>query len=381
MNMRWGIQMKKIIFLALALTFMLIVVACTETTQTPSTATLYSVMEMGDINGVGQVIDTYDITYEGDLTVEILANGLSELTGYNFSATQLVGAENFTIDFYSDSTLFASDISEIVPKSAFAMEDIPTTYYYILDSLWMTVKENMQVSEISFSMSGGNPLNITLFQIPLGVDYLYSGSTEFSQSLNGGNSNNNNDYTNDMEAFVPTEGLWYSDTGYYYVMDGMGNYTYYDLHGYLMHEGTMGKVDDYAYIIYTQNAQEYIYFPQDYSYFSEEFSGRIYTYAYDGVIPTESVDIVGEWYDGYHDVSIILYNDNTYHMVPTEAFSYFGIPGVGEYVYEDGIIYLTPEGSAGSLDQWFVSLSFTSDNTLQMDNYAYSFIQMDTINQ
>ncbi len=539
--------MKKLLLSMLAICLTLTFVACGDS-EAP-TAILYTVATKGE----GQAVDQYEITYEGELTVELLSSELSKLTGYDFHASKLE-ADNFTIDWAAESSL-VSGASQ--PKSAFAFDDPFYETWFLLDSMLMTVSENMGVEEIYYTQEGGGYLMVnTGFLRSFNTGSPYMGSAIYNEPYDI-TVEGNTVGSKELDALA---GRWHGESGHYYDIDNMGNYTLYDdtgatitsgvakyieaANGYIMSdsqlntifelidgntihiiesgakytlEGSGGSGHDGngiegewimalshdAYVTLTIGGGHYtrydgtnttlgtyqfdgttatltseegytstaligqsgglsftdgsglfekeIPFDELYSYVTapaeyivgrwerngggdyfcafndngtfyltdprmevqgsyEYVGGEILLQVDDGSTisgyilsdpenpqgigllylhglaenyspPSQSTQasssVVGDWYNGYNDVTIHFYPDFTYRITPGHGLSFYSIPSVGSYYEGHGMVNLVPFGGDSSSEVYW-SLTFANDGSLDLNNTSHSYLQETT---
>ncbi|WP_461206294.1 hypothetical protein [Clostridium sp. DL1XJH146] len=99
----------------------------------------------------------YPFEYSGELTAEMLADGLSDLTGLDFSITSSTISDGLIIDWSDNSTLIAG-LGNREQKEEFLLLDNDSLTWMMLDSLWITLRENLNVENIYYSMFGGSDL-------------------------------------------------------------------------------------------------------------------------------------------------------------------------------------------------------------------------------
>jgi len=120
----------------------------------------------------------YPALYVGDLTVETIAMGLSELTGLHFDVTARANDQGgLTVDWSYDSSLFTGP-SEEQNEGDFPFSNYDSLAWFMLDSLDLSIKRNLpDPGDIYYSMDGGNALVLDLFD-PLMIppDEPYMGS-------------------------------------------------------------------------------------------------------------------------------------------------------------------------------------------------------------
>lgn len=121
--------------------------------------TLYANFSNG--SEIGE-IKTYEITCTGVLTVEDLAEALSELSGLEFLISAAVDGDTITIDWSADCALFAGG----EPKDGFAFPSGEARCWFLLDSLWSTVMKAFGTDEIYYTMDGGKALRVPEIAYP-----------------------------------------------------------------------------------------------------------------------------------------------------------------------------------------------------------------------
>ena len=194
---------KKNILLLITVTLVLAVTLCacgrTAETSTDSTSgtqagetkiTLYADFSAGsaDAENLG-LINTEEQTVSGDVTVEVLAERLSDWSGLDFELNDAkLSGDSATVDWAVNSTLVAG-LDEREQKEGFRFYDNTSLNWFMLDSLAKTIKNNLKVSTVYYSMEGGKTL--VLEDMPclneLSVDQPYEGSAFFcAHNDNGG---------------------------------------------------------------------------------------------------------------------------------------------------------------------------------------------------
>lgn len=144
-----------------ALTLVLIIallcpMALAERAEPEHQATLYADFSCG---GDG-VIEQYELGYDGELTVQILADGLSALTGLDFTIDgETDGADGYAIDWSADSTLVAG-LDDREQNEHFHFYDVDSLSWFMMDSLCRTVRENLKAENVYFTMNGGEMLEL-----------------------------------------------------------------------------------------------------------------------------------------------------------------------------------------------------------------------------
>lgn len=126
------------------------------------------------------LIETKEVKIKGAVTVEALADALSEWTGLDFTPNGVeVSGDDITIDWAVDSVMLGGDGE---PKEDFFFFDAVTQNWFMLDSLARTVHNNIMGSTVYYSQNGGQPMGFEemegLEELP--VDQPYYGSSYFA---------------------------------------------------------------------------------------------------------------------------------------------------------------------------------------------------------
>ncbi len=234
-----------------------------------NSATLYAVFSN---NASG--IDEYSLDYQGELTIEMLAEGLSELTGLSFDInTTSIGNGVANVDWSTDSFLIAG-LGEDPQKEEFFFYDNVSLNWFMMDSLYVTILNNFDVTEVYYTMNGLQqliPTDMSGIEFPInssykGSDYYYTTSSA-------------NDPIEVSKALYKTAGIWHVDgdeTTANLHMDGMGRYTAYYASGSLESEGYMLPVElldgeNYSFDLFTDNNDYFvtIYFSDDNNFYTD----------------------------------------------------------------------------------------------------------------
>ncbi len=268
--------MKKIIALFLAACLTLTMVACgsdsSSSTPTSSstpassqspeneekTAILYTAFSLGGTDGSEYNVTQHDFKYKGDLTIEKLAEGLTELTGYDFSIEVLsVGEGSAAIEWKKDSALAIAGSGMIEPKEGFMIMEITQINWFLLDSLYTTVSENLGITEIYYQAEGNldNIVNHPETGSAFTPGMVYLGSNFYK--------NHSGNVGDDEAVYALTKGKWQLEgdhTKEYFEMDGEGGISLILGDGTPMLGGYLEYVDfDYTvtYSIFRDDNGEY----------------------------------------------------------------------------------------------------------------------------
>lgn len=122
-----------------------------KSAQKMKTAMLYTKM--------GAEFESHPFEYSGDLTVEMLAGGLSQLTGLDYFLTETPASKpnEIIIDWSKNSTLIAN-LDDREQRKAFSFFDSDSMRWFMMDSLWRTLTENFNVENIYYTMDSGENL-------------------------------------------------------------------------------------------------------------------------------------------------------------------------------------------------------------------------------
>ena len=186
-----------------------------ESTQTDI---LYAVFSAEDVK-------EYPIEYTGaPKTAEELAQELSELTGLDFTITASKAEDGWIVDWAADSTL-VSGLDSREQKAEFFFFDYDSQSWFMMDSLWRTLTENLDAKNIYYTMDGGQELVLekmssSINEFPSDIPYMGSGFYSAHDDVRGDEEN----------LYARTEGLWRLDGATDTAsieMDGFGGFTMY----------------------------------------------------------------------------------------------------------------------------------------------------------
>ncbi len=171
----------------------------------------------------GDGMQNYDFTYEGELTPEILADGLSELTNINFEINSAeISGQEITIDWSNNSALIAG-VGDEPSKDEFFFYDNITLNWFMMDSLYFTIINNFNVDEVYYTMDGGKELVPT----DMGTSTGYSVEGQYLTSVYDVYGLTPAEYNEFIALAIKVQGLWHIDgdtsaAGIYF--DGSGNF-------------------------------------------------------------------------------------------------------------------------------------------------------------
>ena len=190
-------------------------------------------------------ISEYPIEYTGaKKNAEELANELSELTGLDFNITASETDDGLTVDWAADSTLIAG-LDDRVQKDDFFFYDNDSLSWFIMDSLWCTLAENLGAENIYYTMDGGKELVLEKMST---VQEFFSDAPYRGSTFYGFYSDVQDDEENYSAAYYRTKGLWRldgeTDTASI-EMDGNTGFTMYYADGSVEVSGYLDIVDEY----------------------------------------------------------------------------------------------------------------------------------------
>lgn len=204
------------------------------TAEEKQTDVLYAVFGGGDVT-------EYPIEYTGaQKTAEGLADELSKLTGLDFAITTSKADDGLIVDWSADSTLLAGP-GDREQKEEFFFYDQGTLSWFMMDSLWRTLTENLDAENIYYTMDGGQELILMELypSIVFSADDPYMGSDFYFSHA---------DVQGDENLFAGTKGLWRLDGTLgtaTIMMDGCGGFTMYYASGAVETAGYLECVDEY----------------------------------------------------------------------------------------------------------------------------------------
>lgn len=188
-----------------------------------------------------------------DVTAEIIAIELSEWSGLDFRINSGTVSENIlTVDWSADSTLIAN-LDDREQKEDFHFFDADSMRWFMMDSLYQSCMENMNIDEVYYTMDGGKELAFDeLYPIavfPKDVPYMGSPFYFAHADLKGDGMEGSD--PGDTAAYAPTAGIWRIDGApdtAFIDMDGMGAFTTFY---------ASGAVESEGYLTYNSEAGEY----------------------------------------------------------------------------------------------------------------------------
>jgi hypothetical protein len=146
-----------------------------------------------------------------------MAEGLSEWTGLNFALNGVTlnsDDDSVTVDWSKDSTLIAG-LGDGPQKDEFRMADAVSLNWFMMDSMAMTLKKNLDYVTAVYYRSDGKPITFTnpedmaaqgLPELP--IDQSYEGSAFFvSHAGNGGDDIGGEGRGDLIEETVPNGGF------------------------------------------------------------------------------------------------------------------------------------------------------------------------------
>lgn len=99
----------------------------------------------------------YETEIQGEISAEALADALSRLIGLDFFITAEPTAAGLKVDWAKNSTLVAG-LDDREQKGEFHMYDRDGLSWFMMDSLCATLKENLNIQNVYYTMNGGSTL-------------------------------------------------------------------------------------------------------------------------------------------------------------------------------------------------------------------------------
>lgn len=131
-----------------------------NTEKSGGTAVLYADFSCGNEEAQEpEQIRTYRVKSESRPSAQFLARELSKLTGLDFfiSSTEIRGG--IVVDWSPKSTLLAG-LDDRQQKEAFHFFDVESLNWFMMDSLRRTLKANLKIEEVYYTMDGGKTLRL-----------------------------------------------------------------------------------------------------------------------------------------------------------------------------------------------------------------------------
>ncbi|MGN0295185.1 MAG: hypothetical protein ACI4D3_14400 [Lachnospiraceae bacterium] len=188
--------------------------ASQSTAESTQTDVLYAVFSAEDVK-------EYPIEYTGaQKTAEELAHELTGLTGLDFIITASKADDGWIVDWAADSTLVAG-LDGREQKKEFYFFDQDSLRWFMMDSLWRTLTENLDAENIYYTMDGGQELAFEeLYPVngfPYDVPYMGSGFYFAHADVRGDEETqlyieNDDESTYILDTQAAYQGFWeYSD--------------------------------------------------------------------------------------------------------------------------------------------------------------------------
>ena len=303
-----------------------------ESTQTD---VLYAVFYSDDVK-------EYPITYTGaQKTAEELAHELSELTGLDFTITASKADDGLIVDWAADSTLVAG-LDNREQKEEFFFFDVDSLSWFMMDSLWRTLTENLDAENIYYTMDGGRELVLekisSINEFPSDIPYMGSGFYSAHADVRGDVG----------DVYLRTAGLWRldgeADTASI-EMDGLGGFVMYYASGSVEASGYLESIDEYGdgnyrYDCYSAEGKLIVSFYLD-------SNTQLHIGNEDGLVYLRDTrtDYQGFW--AYPDGTVLEISDEGWNLYTYKADE-LTVSASGPVKYDEGAAYLmNDDGSSG----------------------------------
>lgn len=296
----------------------------------------------------GDNVKEYPVEFTGNQkTAEGLSDELSKLTGLDFNITADKTDDGWVVDWAADSTLIAG-LDDREQKEEFFFFDHDTLSWFMMDSLWRTLTENLGAENIYYTMDGGKELFLQevfpVHEFPSDIPYMGSDFYFAHSDVKGDEEN----------LYARTEGLWRMDGATDTAsieMNGLGDFTMYYADGSVEAFGHLECVDEfedgsYRYDCYDMEGELIIsfYFDSDNRFHIGNDDGSVYildTKAAAQVHP--QADYQGFWQ--YPDGTILEINGEIWNTYESDG-TLLGSPGLVGYE-DDGVVLRNEYGSSG----------------------------------
>lgn len=157
-----------------------------EITKKPADIVLYADFSYGSQEAEKEGrIKTENVHIE-DFTVKNVADALSEWTGLNFEVNSVsVEGNVYRVDWSKDSTLIKG-IGDTPFKDDFFFYDTDTLNWFMMDTLFRTIRENFNAAEVYYTMDNGKELHVQYLSPAdvFPVDIPYQGSPFYFSHAN-----------------------------------------------------------------------------------------------------------------------------------------------------------------------------------------------------
>ena len=118
--------------------------------------TLVADFSMG--SGEGETV-SYPMSTKEPFSIELLAEGLSVLTGLDFFVSGELTEAGVVVDWHGDSTLVAG-LDDRAQREGFFFYDVDSLNWFMMDSLYATICANVGEMDVFYTMEGGAPLSL-----------------------------------------------------------------------------------------------------------------------------------------------------------------------------------------------------------------------------
>lgn len=131
-------------------------------------------------------VERYAYSYSGDLTPQVLMDALTELTGLDFEGT----ADTYPAGIYvawGDFSTLITGMDGREQKDEFYMYDTESLRWFMMDSLWYTLCENLGEINVFYSREGQSEMSFDDEgpSLTLNLDTPYLGSNFYMAHMDG----------------------------------------------------------------------------------------------------------------------------------------------------------------------------------------------------
>ena len=322
--------------------------------ESTRTDILYAVFGAEDVK-------EYPIEYSGtQKTAEELATELSKLTGLDFTITADKTDDGWSVDWAANSTLVAG-LDDREQKEDFFFFDQDSLRWFMMDSLWRTLTENLNAENIYYTMDGGRelafeelyPVNVFPSDIPyMGSDFYFAHA-----DVRGDEEN----------PYARTKGLWRLDgaaDAASIEMDGLGGFAMYYADGAVEATGYLECGDELnngclRYDMYNVEGEFIVGF-----YFDSDTQFHLVNEAVSVYLLDTQAAYQGLW--DYPDGKILEINGDEWRLYEDDSFTMFA-DGLVRYD-EDTVWLMNDDGSSGG-----GYIRFDENNNLVDSSYVLTY--------
>jgi hypothetical protein len=196
-----------------------------------------------------------ELEFEGEPTVEDLADLLSEWSGLDYDLNDVKIKDNCAYIDWDDDASLLSDFDELDLNEGFYFDDLESLQWFMLDSLLQTIKLNLGYDEVYFTMNDGEPLMLVMIMLESDEPFLGSEFYEAHSDNVGDLEETSNTYFDQVNQLLLTYPTVFATEG---IDDGSGtvNFASYQSNAELTYSVNANTYNDSAMGIYVETEWE-----------------------------------------------------------------------------------------------------------------------------